>query len=105
MPWFTHLRGIRNRLNLNHAEDLVFIHNNLLLSNNSNEYEDEKTKMWDIGGDAYDSMDDVGYIEFAESSLDEPALENKLIGDNAWCFHFKCFGLWFKLFVVCSLLC
>ena len=38
--------------------------------------------MWDVGGDAFDSMEDVGSLEFVELSLDEPELENKLITKN-----------------------
>ncbi|KAG4962921.1 hypothetical protein JHK85_040367 [Glycine max] len=38
--------------------------------------------MWDAGGDAFDSMEDVGFLEFAELSLDEPELENELITQN-----------------------
>ncbi|KAG2323280.1 hypothetical protein Bca4012_058772 [Brassica carinata] len=50
--------------------NLVFIHNNLrFLSRNSEQYEAEKTKMWDVGGDDFDSMEDVGYLEFASLSL------------------------------------
>ncbi|GJY77884.1 hypothetical protein Tco_0483685, partial [Tanacetum coccineum] len=38
------------------AQDLVYIHNNLrLLSRNPN----DDVKMWDVGGDAFDSMEDV----------------------------------------------
>ncbi|KAH1257533.1 hypothetical protein GmHk_03G007476 [Glycine max] len=70
----------RNRLNPSHVEDLVYIHNNLcLLSRNSNQYENEKTKMWDVGCDTFDSMEDVGFLEFAELSLYKPELENGLI--------------------------
>ena len=32
--------------------------------------------MWDVGGDAFDSMDDVGFLVFAKLSPDEPELEN-----------------------------
>ncbi|KAD4179980.1 hypothetical protein E3N88_28571 [Mikania micrantha] len=28
--------------------------------------------MWDVGGDAFDSMEDVEFLEFADLSLDEP---------------------------------
>ncbi|KAG2279755.1 hypothetical protein Bca52824_050975 [Brassica carinata] len=45
------------------------------------QYEAEKTKMWDVGGDDFDSMEDVGYLEFASLSLDEPYMENGLIDD------------------------
>ncbi|KAH1220828.1 hypothetical protein GmHk_12G034369 [Glycine max] len=63
--------------------EIVCIHNNpRLLSRNSNQYENEKTKMWDVGGDAFDSMRDVGFLEFAELSLNEPKLENELVTEN-----------------------
>jgi len=42
-----------------------------------------------VGGDAFDSMEDVRFLEFVELSLDEPKLENELITenvDNAWYF-------------------
>ncbi|KAF2306999.1 hypothetical protein GH714_023189 [Hevea brasiliensis] len=65
-------------------EDLVFIHNNLrLLSRNSSQYYDEKTKLWDVGGDQFGSMEDVGVLEFANLSLDEPELESVLFDENA----------------------
>jgi len=38
--------------------------------------------MWDIGGDAFDLMEDVKFLEFAELSLDESKLENELITEN-----------------------
>ncbi|EOA38261.1 hypothetical protein CARUB_v10009748mg [Capsella rubella] len=41
----------RNKLTTSRAEDLVYIHNNLrLLSRNTQDYQDEKTKQWDVGG-------------------------------------------------------
>ncbi|GKA34225.1 hAT dimerization domain, ribonuclease H-like domain protein, partial [Tanacetum coccineum] len=39
-------------------------------------------KMWDVGGDAFDSMEDVGFLEFADLSLDEPEFENDFIIDT-----------------------
>ncbi|KAJ9542134.1 hypothetical protein OSB04_028640 [Centaurea solstitialis] len=36
-------------------------------------------KMWDVGGDAFDSMEDVGFLEVVDLSLDEPDFENHLI--------------------------
>ncbi|CAN6925853.1 unnamed protein product [Brassica oleracea] len=51
------------------------------LSRNSEQYEEEKAKMWDVGGDDFYSMEDVGYLEFANLSLDEPDLENRSIND------------------------
>ncbi|GJS31650.1 hAT dimerization domain, ribonuclease H-like domain protein [Tanacetum coccineum] len=69
----------RNKLTTSRAQDLVCIHNNLrLLSRNPN----DDVKMWDVGGDAFDSMEDVGFLEFADFSLDEPEFENDLIIDN-----------------------
>lgn len=63
----------RNKLNPSRAEDLVYIHNNLrLLSRNCGQYEEEKIKMWDVGGDTYDTREDLGFLEFAALSLDEP---------------------------------
>ncbi|GKE40330.1 hAT dimerization domain, ribonuclease H-like domain protein, partial [Tanacetum coccineum] len=69
----------RNKLATSRAQDLVYIHNNLRpLSRNPN----DDVKMWDVGGDAFDSMEDVGFLEFADLSLDEPEFENDLIIDN-----------------------
>ena len=66
----------RNKLTPKRAEDLVFIHNNLrLLSRNSDEYNEEKTTMWDVGGDDFGTMEDTGFLELANLSLDEPELE------------------------------
>ncbi|KAF2287080.1 hypothetical protein GH714_038052 [Hevea brasiliensis] len=74
----------RNKLTPKRAEDLVFIHNNLrLLSRNSSQYYDEKTNLWDVGGDQFGSMEDVGVLEFANLSLDEPELESVLFDENA----------------------
>lgn len=73
----------RNRMIPKRAEDLVFIHSNLrLLSRKTPEYTKGQTKMWDIGGDAFDSLDDVGVLEVANLSLDEPDLEAVLFTDN-----------------------
>ncbi|XP_052201701.1 uncharacterized protein LOC127807702 [Diospyros lotus] len=73
----------RNKLTPKRAEDLVFVHNNLrLLSRNTSQYYDEKTKMWDIGGDEFGSMEDVGILEFANLSLDEPELESVLFDED-----------------------
>ncbi|PWA67780.1 HAT dimerization domain, Ribonuclease H-like domain protein [Artemisia annua] len=69
----------RNKLTTSRAQDLVYIHNNLrLLSRNPTDDE----KMWDVGGDAFDSMEDVGFLEFADLSLDEPEFESDLIIDS-----------------------
>ena len=31
--------------------------------------------MWDVGGDSFDSLNDLGILEIANLSLDEPELE------------------------------
>nr|KAJ0216811.1 hypothetical protein LSAT_V11C300141460 [Lactuca sativa] len=66
-------------LTTSHAQDFVYIHNNLrILSRNSN----NDVKMWDVGGDVFDSMEDLGFLEVVDLSLDEPDFENDLIIDN-----------------------
>ena len=71
----------RNKLTPQRAEDLVYVHNNLrLLSRRSPNYNEGESKMWDIGGDGFDSMDieNAGILEIANLSLDEPELEAML---------------------------
>lgn len=41
-----------------------------------------QTKTWDIAGDAFDSFEDVGEIEIATLSLDEPELEAIVFTDD-----------------------
>ncbi|XP_058766128.1 uncharacterized protein LOC131639665 [Vicia villosa] len=68
----------RNKMAPQRAEDLVFVHSNLrLLSRNSPQYKQEETKMWDIAGDNFGSLDDCRILEVANLSLDEPELENE----------------------------
>ena len=38
--------------------------------------------MWDVAGDAFGSLNDVGILEVAELSLDEPTLERVLFTDE-----------------------
>ena len=74
---FTHSMK-RNKLKPQRVEDLVFVHNNLrLLSRRSPSYNEGESKMWDVGGDDFDSMDieNVGLLKIANLSLDEPELE------------------------------
>ena len=49
----------RNKLTPQRAKDLVYVHNNLRLlsSRRSLNYNEGKSKMWDIGGDGFDSME------------------------------------------------
>ncbi|TYG76943.1 hypothetical protein ES288_D03G154800v1 [Gossypium darwinii] len=66
----------RNKINLQRAEDLVFVHNNLrLLSRNTLHYKEGENKMWDIGGDVFDSFEGVGILGVASLSLDESDME------------------------------
>ncbi|CAL5411674.1 unnamed protein product [Camellia sinensis] len=73
----------RNKMVPQRAEDLVFIHSNLrLLSRRSSQYLQGETKMWDIAGDNFDSLDDIGMLGIANLSLDEPAMEAVLFTDE-----------------------
>ena len=68
----------RNKLTPQIAEDLVYVYNKLrLLSRRSPNYNEGEFKMWDIGGDGFDSMDikNTGIIEIADISLGKPELE------------------------------
>ena len=65
------------------AEDLIFVHSNLwLLSRNTPQYHQEETKMWDVAGDDFGSLDDCGILEIASLSLDEPELEGVFFNDD-----------------------
>ena len=66
----------RNALTPERAEDLVFVHSNLRhLSRRNNAYKKGETRMWDVGGDSFDSLSGVGLLEVAELSIDEPELQ------------------------------
>ena len=65
------------------VEDLVFIHSNLhLLSRKTPEYSKGETKAWDIVGDV-DSLKDVGMLEVANLSLDDPEFEAEITKDDS----------------------
>lgn len=73
----------RNKMTPQRCEDLVFVHNNIrLLSRRTPEYTQGETKMWDIGGDAFDSMEGAGILEIANLTLDEPEMEAGLVRDE-----------------------
>ena len=73
----------RNKLTPARAKDLVYVRNNLhLLSRNSEEYNEEETKMWDIGGDGFDLFQGAGALDFVTLSLDEPTMEVVLLADD-----------------------
>ncbi|KAI8549143.1 hypothetical protein RHMOL_Rhmol06G0003800 [Rhododendron molle] len=58
------------------ADDLVYIHSNLrLLLRRTRQYMEGQTKMWDIVRDVFDSFGDVGELDIAQLSLDEPEVE------------------------------
>ncbi|WVZ56169.1 hypothetical protein U9M48_006740 [Paspalum notatum var. saurae] len=66
----------RNALTPERAEDLVFVHSNLRhLSRRTDAYKTGETRMWDVGGDAFDSLGGIGLLEVADLSLDEPELQ------------------------------
>ena len=46
------------------------------------EYSKGETKSWDIAGDAFDSHEDVGMLEVANLSLDDPELEAEITKDD-----------------------
>ncbi|XP_058729605.1 uncharacterized protein LOC131601743 [Vicia villosa] len=72
----------RNKMAPHRAEALVFVHSNLrLLSRNTPQYHQEETKMWDVAGDEFGSLDDSGFLEVANLSLDEPGLEAGFINN------------------------
>ncbi|GFY87883.1 hypothetical protein Acr_05g0015220 [Actinidia rufa] len=72
-----------NKMTPQRAEDLVFVHSNLrLLSRRSPQYCSGETKMWDIAGDQFGSLEDVGMLEVANLSLDEPELEVVVFTDD-----------------------
>ena len=73
----------RNKLTPARAEDLVYVHNILcLLSQNSEEHNEEEIKMWDIGGDGFESFQGAGILDFITLSLDEPTMEALLFADD-----------------------
>ncbi|GAV56480.1 LOW QUALITY PROTEIN: Dimer_Tnp_hAT domain-containing protein, partial [Cephalotus follicularis] len=73
----------QNKMTPKLAEDLVYIHSNLcLLSRKSPQYAQGETKMWDIGGDAFDSLEDIEVLEVVSLSLDEPEMESIVFLDE-----------------------
>jgi hypothetical protein len=72
----------RNKMTPARAQDLVFVHSNLrLLSRSNEEYIKGPTKMWDIAGDSWeDPYGGAGMLEIASLTLDEPELEEEIMG-------------------------
>jgi hypothetical protein len=72
----------RNSLTPTRAEDLVFVYSNLRHpSRRTKAYKIGETKMWDVGGDSFESLSGVGILEVANLSLDEPELHSVSFGD------------------------
>ncbi|PKU82323.1 hypothetical protein MA16_Dca005328 [Dendrobium catenatum] len=66
----------RNKITPQWAEDLVYVHTNLrLLSRKTPTYMEGDNRMWDVDGDGFESIEDMGILEIANLSLDEPELE------------------------------
>jgi len=42
-----------------------------------------ETRMWDVGGDSFDSLGGIGILEVADLSLDEPELQAVTFGVDA----------------------
>ncbi|WCJ24667.1 hAT transposon superfamily [Euphorbia peplus] len=73
----------RNKMTPKRAEDLVFVHTNLrLLSRSTQSYAQGQTKMWDVGGDTFETPDGAGLLEVANISLDEPEFEKIVFVDE-----------------------
>ncbi|KAG8377696.1 hypothetical protein BUALT_Bualt08G0059600 [Buddleja alternifolia] len=73
----------RNQITPQRAEDLVYVHSNLrLLSRQTPQYKQGDTKMWDVGGDDFETFDDVGILGIASLSIDEPELESDIFVDE-----------------------
>ncbi|KAH1114290.1 hypothetical protein J1N35_007668 [Gossypium stocksii] len=65
--WSTYsfIHSIRkNKINPQRAEDLVFVYTNLrLLSRKTLHYKEGENKMWDIGGDVFDYLKELEFLE------------------------------------------
>jgi hypothetical protein len=73
----------RNALTPERAEDLVFGHSNLrLLSRKVEDYKSGSSAMWDVGGDAFESLFGVGILEVANLSIDEPVMGSMALEDT-----------------------
>ncbi|GAV82330.1 LOW QUALITY PROTEIN: Dimer_Tnp_hAT domain-containing protein, partial [Cephalotus follicularis] len=69
----------RNKMRPQRAELYI---NLRLLSRRSPTYKEEGSKMLDVGGDHHDSFEDVGVLEVANLSLDEPDMEAVIFTDE-----------------------
>jgi hypothetical protein len=46
-----------------------------LLSRRTEDYLNDPSQMWDIGGDNHETFDGAGILQFADISLDDPEFE------------------------------
>ncbi|GFS29134.1 hypothetical protein Acr_00g0005490 [Actinidia rufa] len=74
----------RNKMTPQRTEDLVFIHTKVLkiARRRTPQYYEGENKMWDIAGDQFESLGDIGILEVANLALDEPDLEAVIFMDN-----------------------
>jgi hypothetical protein len=69
----------RNNLIPERAEDLVFVHSNIrLLARKAEDYKSGPSTMWDVGGDAFESLSGVGILEVTDLSIEEPVMESMI---------------------------
>lgn len=62
---------------------MVYVHTNLhLLSRNTQQYHEGKIRLWDIGGDGFDSFEGSNILEVANLSLDGHTMEAVLFDDD-----------------------
>ncbi|KAL9685775.1 hypothetical protein QQ045_023227 [Rhodiola kirilowii] len=76
-----HMWMMRFRLSEESASKDFFLTQKIMIRNNP-EYLDERTRMWDIGGDEFGTLENTGILEFADLSLDEPEMESMLFEDD-----------------------
>jgi hypothetical protein len=73
----------RNNLTPERAEELVFVHSNKrLLSRKAEGYKSGSSTMWDVGGDALESLSGVGILEVADLSIQEPMMESMVFEES-----------------------
>ena len=53
-----------------------------LLSKKSLKYSQGETRMWNLGGDEFDSFDGADILELANLSIDEPELKRVVFEDD-----------------------
>ena len=73
----------RNKITPQRCDDLVFVHYNIrLLSRRTPQYREGETKMWNISGDASNSIESAGVLVVANFSLDEADMKVVLFRDE-----------------------